>query len=173
MGSSAGGHLSLMCGLVDSSFIQSSPDPIDRLSSKVQAVVSFSPVSDFFNWDNKGNNAYSTFLFKDMLTHVLEFRRWDGQRKRFDYVKDEKEIDTFLKLISPTNHASPTDAAILLFHGEKDELVPIHQSQILVEKLRSAGLPYQFEVKKDGGHGWQRTEPETKLIMDWFDKYLK
>jgi acetyl esterase/lipase len=173
MGVSAGGHLALMCGLSDFSDVAYSPDPIDRVSSKVNAVVSFSPSVDFLNWDGKGNNARSAFLFEQFLVHVLEFRNWDVQRRRFTYVKDSVEINKILTQISPTYHVSANDAPVLVFHGDQDELVPISQLDPLVSKLRDAQVPVLFSVKRGEGHGWPRTEEETKMILNWFARYLK
>jgi len=173
IGTSAGGHLALMCGLSDSSATAYSPDPVDRMSSKVQAVVSYFPVSDFLNWDGKGQVADSAFLFKELLPHALQFRHWDAKRRRFDYVTDAKESRAILKQISPTYHVSKNDAPVLLFHGDADELVPIQQSESLARKLRDAQVPLSFNVKKGAGHGWPRSEEESALLMSWFEKYLR
>ena len=172
MGSSAGGHLALMCGLSDSTSVAYSPDPVDRVSSKVQAVVSFSPTVDFLNWDGKGNNASSAFLFKELLVHVLEFRKWDKERRRFTYVTDSGEINKILKQISPTYHVSSNDAAVMVLHGDRDELVPIQQTELLVKKLQDAKVPVSFTVKKGAGHGWPKTDDETQMVLTWFSKHL-
>jgi acetyl esterase/lipase len=171
-GASAAGHLALMCGLADTSATANSPDQIDRMSSKVNAVVSLFPVSDFINWDGAGNNAYSAFLFKESLVHVLEFRQWNTQRRRFTYVNEVKEINAILAQISPICHVSSNDAPVLLFHGDADALVPVRQSEILATKLQTAKVPVFFSVKKGGGHGWPLSEAEVKLIFDWFAKHL-
>ena len=172
-GASAGGHLALMLGLSDVSAAQYSPDPVDRVSSKVQAVVSFSPTMNFVDWDGKGNNAFSAFLFKQFLVHVLEFRKWDASHRRFTYVKDEAEINEMLKQISPVSHVSANDAAIMIFHGDEDELVPIAQAELLTKLLKDKKLPMSYQMKKGGGHNWQRGEEENSKVMNWFAEHLK
>lgn len=173
MGTSAGGHLALMCGLSDSTSVYGSSDPVDRVSSKVHAVFALSPTIDFFNWDNKGNNAYSALLFKQYLVHVLDFRKWDAARRRFTDVTDKEEINTILKQISPAYHVSSNDAAVLLFHGDKDQLVPIIQAELLANKLTAAKVPVSYKPKKGGDHSWALNDEETKEILNWFNKYLK
>lgn len=170
---SAGGHLALMCGLSESTQTKTSPDPVDHVSSKVQAVVAFSPIMNFSEWDDEGNDAFSAFLFKQSLVHVLEFRRWDALRRRFTYVTDSSEVNTILKNISPTYHVSHNDAAVMVFHGNRDQLVPVWQAEVLERKLREANVPVAFTYKKDGEHLWPRTNEETEKVLDWFDKYLK
>ena len=172
LGISAGGHLSLISGLIDSSFVINSPDPVDRVSSKVQAVVSFYPVSDFLNWNAEGQNASSADLFKH-LNHLLEFRKWNAQRRQFNDVTDSTEWKEILKQISPINHLTSNDAPVLIFHGDDDDIVPFGQTELLVKKMEEIKIPVSFIKKKGYGHGWARNDEEMKMIMDWFNTYLK
>ena len=62
----------------------------------------------------------------------------------------------------------------LIIHGDSDELVPLQQSELIMEKFKGASVPAELVVKKGG-----RTRladdlwPDFKTIADWFDKYLK
>lgn len=56
-GASAGGHLSLMIGMAGSAGNPDSKDPVDRESSRVQAVACFFPPTDFLNYGKPGENA--------------------------------------------------------------------------------------------------------------------
>ena len=49
-GGSAGGHLSLMQGTAGSQGDAAATDPVDRQSSRVQAVVAYFPPTDFLNY---------------------------------------------------------------------------------------------------------------------------
>src|SRR5579872_3609510 len=49
-GGSAGGHLSLMQGTTGRDGNPRAPDPVDRVSSRVQAVACFFPPTDFLNY---------------------------------------------------------------------------------------------------------------------------
>lgn len=172
VGISAGGHLALASGLIDSSFVINSPDPVDRISPKAQAVVSFYPASDFLNYNGEGQDASTAELFKH-LNHVLDFRKWNAQRRQFNLVTDSTEWRAMLKKISPVNHVSSNDAPVLIFHGDQDEIVPIRQTELLVKKMQDAKIPVSFIFKKGQGHGWPRSDEEQQMILDWFAKYLK
>ncbi|HEV3138197.1 MAG TPA: prolyl oligopeptidase family serine peptidase, partial [Pirellulales bacterium] len=65
------------------------------------------------------------------------------------------------------------DAPTLIIHGDADSLVPLQQSELIVEKFKEAGVPAELVVKKGGAHGWPTILSDTKTIADWFDKYLK
>jgi acetyl esterase/lipase len=173
IGNSAGGHLALMCALSDSANTKYSPDPVDQMSSKVRAAVSYFPVSNFLDWDSKGQIADSAFLFKEALTHVLQFRTWDARKRKFDYLTDHNQHKAILKRISPVYNVSENDAAVLLFHGDKDELVPLKQSELLARKLNEKNVPVSFHVNHGAGHGWPKSDEESVMIMKWFDDHLK
>ncbi len=74
--------------------------------------------------------------------------------------------------VSPAQHVTKDTAPVLLIHGDKDELVPLQQSEWMLEKLKAARVPAELIVKKDGGHGWLTILEDTKPMADWFDKYL-
>ena len=56
-GGSAGGHLSLMQGTAGDKGNPAAQNPIDKTSSRVQAVACFFPPTDFLNYGKPGENA--------------------------------------------------------------------------------------------------------------------
>ncbi len=54
------------------------------------------------------------------------------------------------RLVSPVTHVTKSSAPVLLLHGTKDALVPMAQSELLLEKYRAAGASAEL-VKIDGG----------------------
>jgi dipeptidyl aminopeptidase/acylaminoacyl peptidase len=66
-------------------------------------------------------------------------------------------------------------------HGDRDDVMPLSQSQILYERLIAPGVPATLVVVKNGGHGFTPTggaispsRPEiTDMVADFFDKHLK
>jgi acetyl esterase/lipase len=157
-GGSSGGHLSLLCAVLDSVKNQTLGDPYDRVSSKVQAVVSYFPPTDFLNWGAEGD-----IFFNSSVTR---------QNPRIKVI-DTVEWKNLLKDFSPLYHVSANDAPALILHGDNDDVVPIRQAQTIVQKLQDAKVPVSLFVKKGAGHGWQRDDEEIKMVIDWFDKYLK
>src|SRR4029077_14870438 len=64
-GGSAGGHLSLMQGTAGTPGDKDAKDPIDRESSRVQAVACFFPPTDFLNYGQTGEDAVGVGILKD------------------------------------------------------------------------------------------------------------
>jgi acetyl esterase/lipase len=174
-GGSAGGHLSLMQGTAGDKGNPKAPDPVDRASSRVQAVACFFPPTDFLNYGKPGENALGRGILKDFKA-PFEFHEFNpklGVLGRFLPITDEKKILEIGRQISPINHVTADDPPALIIHGDKDKLVPMQQAEIMVEKFKKVGVPAKLVVKKGAGHGWLDIDKDMPTTADWFDKYLK
>jgi acetyl esterase/lipase len=170
-GGSAGGHLSLMIGTAGSTGNEKAEDEVERASSRVQAVACFFPPTDFLNYGTPGFEWLNQGI-KDPLRAPFDFKEWDAARKYFAPVSEEKRRE-IAQGISPAYHVSSDDPPTLLIHGDKDYLVPLQQSELMIEKFNAAGVPCELIVKKGEAHGWKDWHDDMKSIADWFDKYLK
>jgi acetyl esterase/lipase len=128
-GTSSGGHLALMAGMLPQ------PSDIDlpqcRDLPKVAAVLDFYGIADV----------------NELLAgpHVRSWaNRWIGERV------DREDL---AHAMSPLSHVRPEDPAIFIVHGDADPTVPYSQSLRLEEELKKAGVPVQFYTVKGGVHG--------------------
>jgi acetyl esterase/lipase len=148
-GFSAGGHIALLLGLADPD------DPPGGPSSRPGAVVSFFGPAD---------------LSRYAATPGIEacyMVPWLGPACRTD-----AEV---YRRASPIHHASADDPPVLLVHGTADLIVPVLHSELLLDKLRAAGVTADLLTVKGGGHGWGgRTAAETTAAaLDFLDQHLK
>jgi acetyl esterase/lipase len=171
-GGSAGGHLSLMQGTAGNGGDSSARDPIDRESSRVQAVACFFPPTDFLNYGKPGEIALGCGILKDFKA-PFDFHEIDPARKAFVPVTDVGKILEIGRQISPIYHVSPDDPPTLIIHGDADKLVPIQQAEMIVEKLKATGVEAKLVVKKGEAHGWKDWHKDMATIADWFDAHLK
>jgi acetyl esterase/lipase len=65
---------------------------------------------------------------------------------------------------SPLNYVTPTSVPTVFFHGDTDTVVPISQSKILEEKLKSHNVPHLVEYIPGQGHGFS-TQTNQDLIV--------
>ena len=170
-GGSAGGHLSLMQGLAGDLGNPKAKDPIDRVSSRVQAVACFFPPTDFFNYGKPGEDALGRGILKDFAA-PFDFHEFDSKQKTFVQITDEKRKKEIGTKISPIQHVSSDDPPSLIIHGDADTLVPMQQAEIIVAKLKETKVPAELVVKKGASHGWANMNKDMTTIADWFDKYL-
>jgi acetyl esterase/lipase len=174
-GASAGGHLSLMQGTAGTPGDDKAKDPVEKQSSRVQAVACFFPPTDFLNYGKPGENALGKGVLKDFPAPFafVEFDPKRGYGGQFVPVTDENKILEIGKKISPVNHVSKDSAPSLIIHGDKDFLVPIQQAEIMVAKLKDAGVAAELVVREGQAHGWADTAKDMQRIGDWLDKHLK
>ncbi len=169
-GGSAGGHLSLMLGAAGGAGDPEAKDKVDRASSRVQAVACFFPPTDFLNygtpgfvWLNRGP--------KDAFQAPFDFHVWNPDIKLFEVVDDAARLK-IAREISPLYHVTPDDPPTLIIHGDKDRLVPIQQSELIVAKFKEAGVPCKLVVKEGEAHGWAKWHDDMRTVVDWFDEHL-
>jgi len=170
-GGSAGGHLSLMVGTAGTAGDPAAKDPVARASSRVQAVACFFPPTDFLNYGTPGY-AWLNRGPKDAFKAPFDFHVWNAERKIFEVVDEESRVK-IAREISPVYHVTKDDPPTLIIHGDKDALVPIQQSELIIAKLKEAGVPCELVVKTGEAHGWSKWHDDMRTIADWFDKYLK
>ena len=107
-GASAGGHLSLMLGTAGDAGDPDAKDPVDRESSRVQAVACFFPPTDFLNFGAPG---------KEMI-HARDHRSrsappsttTNSTRRRSSGCRSPTrgELREITRDISPITHVRPT-----------------------------------------------------------------
>ncbi len=170
-GGSAGGHLSLMQGTAGTNGQPDAPDPIDRVSSRVQAVACFFPPTDFLNYGQPGEIALGSGVLNGFRA-PFDFKQYDGSVRAFVTITDENKRLAIGKAISPVYHVSSDDPPSLVIHGDADKLVPIQQAEIIIARFKEVNVPCELVVKPGAGHGWAGMEKDVLTIADWFDKYL-
>jgi acetyl esterase/lipase len=170
-GGSAGGHLSLMLGNAGTDGNPEAADPVDRCSSRVQAVACFYPPTDFLNFGKEGV-VMNRKTAGDPYKPALDFNAYDPKRHLIERIEDEVKEREILKQISPISHVSAKSAPTLIIHGDADKLVPIQQSELILAKYKAVGVPAKLIVKPGAVHGWKGMEKDLVTFADWFDTYL-
>jgi acetyl esterase/lipase len=130
IGASAGGHLAALLGTADASAGFDVGEYLDQ-SSRVQAVVTLSGLSDFTQVVEGGVSMAIYFAFGALA----------GTN------------DALLAPASPVTYITPDDPPFLIFHGDEDGVVPIAQALTLDERLKAAGVPSTLVIVKGGDHG--------------------
>jgi acetyl esterase/lipase len=170
-GGSAGGHLSLMQGNAGDKGKADAKDPVEKTSSRIQAVACFFPPTDFLNWGGDGKEL-NIDTIQVPYKGAFDFHELDSGTRMLKPVTDAKKIHDLLRQLSPIYHVSAESPPTLIMHGDKDPLVPIQQAETIVARLKDAGVLAELVMKKDGKHGWPEITQDTVAFADWFDKVL-
>ena len=172
-GASSGGHLALMTALGDENINAGAKDPIDRISSRVQAAAVFYPPVDFLNWGGLNTGLQRQMLIRARVAAAFDFKQINDTTGLYESIRNDETNLKTAREISPIYSVSPDDPPVLIAHGDSDPIVPIQQSRSIIQKLKEAGVPHDFIIKAGGMHGWRDTEAEEIKFLAWFDKYLK
>ncbi|HZU98210.1 MAG TPA: alpha/beta hydrolase [Planctomycetota bacterium] len=155
MGTSAGGQLALMLGTTADEGDPKSPDEVLRQSSRVATVIALYPPTDLRGWTTDPPEAIRKIpALKAPLT--------------FD-PRLEPEVSPLLKV-------SAKSAPTLLFHGDKDGLVPIDHSKNMQKALEEKGVKTELVVVEGGGHGFtpkQNEEVVAPAVMRWLEARIE
>ncbi|MDH7571663.1 MAG: prolyl oligopeptidase family serine peptidase, partial [Armatimonadota bacterium] len=158
-GGSAGGHLSLMQGARGRDGDPKAKDPVDRQSSRVQAVACFFPPVDFLNYGKPGQ-------------WVLDLPFFEPFRPAFPKAETPAEREGMLRQMSPITFVTAAMPPTLVIHGDADQLVPLQQAQLLMKRLEELGVPHRLVVREGKGHGWPEMGNDIPLLVDWFEEHL-
>jgi acetyl esterase/lipase len=172
-GASAGGHLSLMLGTSGKDGDPEAKDPVDRESSRVQAVACFFPPTDFLNYGAARHEMIHPKDFGQMFRPAFDYHELNRAENLWVPVTDENKLREIARKNSPAWHVSLDDAPTLIYHGDADTLVPLQQSEWIVEKLKAEKVDAKLVVKAGAGHGWLTMVKDMEAFADWFDAHLK
>lgn len=159
-GGSSGGHLSLITAAMGDDGSPNAADPIDRASSRLQAVACFFPPTDFLNYGKPGQQAIDIAMLKP-------FRPAFGVDG-----KTPDEVQKLAAELSPITHVTDRMPPTFIIHGDADPLVPLQQSQEFMDKLEMLKIPHKLDVRPKQGHGWAGMEKDIPLLAAWFEQYL-
>jgi dienelactone hydrolase len=156
-GASAGGHLATLAAVTPAEGKPDARQPLLRHDTRVKAAAIFFPPTDFLDWDGKpaDMNTLGDLLFL-------------GGAKGHS----EEEIRERAREISPARLVKGPTIPLLFIHGDADPLVPLQQSQRMVEAVKAAGGLAELIVKPGGGHPWLTIPQEVEVMAKWFDQHL-
>jgi acetyl esterase/lipase len=159
-GASAGCHLSLMQGARGTDGDPAAQDPLNRVSSRVQAVAGFFPPTDFLNYGETGKNVFD-------VQNMTPFRAAFGARST-----EPAEVARVSAEISPVTYLTKAMPPTLIIHGDKDRLVPFQQAEVLMAKLEGLGVKHKLVVREGKDHGWAELPADISVLGQWIDEHL-
>lgn len=159
-GSSAGGHLVALLGTTSETREFDVGVNLEQ-SSAVQAVSDFYGPTDILQMDA---HALPGARLKHDPANSPESRLIGGA------IQENKDK---AGRVNPINYLTKNAAPFLIVHGDKDPLVPHHQSELLFAALKKAGVPVRFHTIKGAEHGRGFSGKEiSEMVAAFFDHRL-
>ncbi len=158
-GSSAGGHLVALLGT------SGDVKEFERgenlgVSSRVQAVVDFFGPTDF------------TLMSKFSLPNApFDHDAADSPESQLIGGAVQQNKGKAAKA-SPLSYVSKDDPPFLIMHGNRDNLVPYQQSELLRDALQKAGVEVTLQIVEGAGHGFGGPDIDRQ-VAEFFEQHLK
>ncbi len=153
-GASAGGHLSLVAGVMADDGDRVAVDPLERSGNRVAAVVAYFPPTDL-----------------DVLL---------GSRAKQGAIDFD---DSLRAPNSPIHFVDARDPPTLIISGGADKGVPISQSETMKTALDKAGVRNELKIFPDADHDFYVKGDPAKTdayaiealeaMAGWFEQHLK
>lgn len=89
---------------------------------------------------------------------------------------DPKEDAEYFRRISPLFHAEQIEKPLLVLQGANDPRVLKQESDSIVEEVKKNGVPVEYLVFENEGHGFRRRESQKRAyeaVLAFLDKYVK
>ena len=119
-----------------------------------------------------GANLFGVVNFE---TFFAETEPWMAAISTLEYGDPATQAE-LLRELSPIHKVDQVKAATLVLHGANDTNVPVVEAEQVVESLEARGVPVEYVLFPDEGHGFRKTANRitaSVAVVKWFEEYLK
>lgn len=119
-----------------------------------------------------GADLYGVVNFETFFAHT---EPWMAAISKVEYGDPDTQKD-LLRELSPLNKVDQVKAPTIVLHGANDTNVPVVEAEQVVKSLKSRGIPVEYVLFPDEGHGFRKTANRITAdvaVVRWFEKFLK
>jgi len=99
---------------------------------------------------------------------------WMAAISKVEYGDPDTQRE-MLRELSPIHQVDQVKAPTLVLHGANDTNVPVVEAEQVVDSLKARGVPVEYVLFPDEGHGFRKTAnrvTSTVSIVEWFVEHL-
>lgn len=119
-----------------------------------------------------GANLFGMVNFATFFKHT---EPWMAAISTIEYGDPLRDADVLASL-SPIHKLDRIKAATMVLHGANDTNVPVVEAEQIVENLKKRGVPVEYILFPDEGHGWRKIPnriESTVEVTTFFARHLK
>jgi len=119
-----------------------------------------------------GADLYGVVNFQTFFAHT---EPWMAAISKVEYGDPVTQAD-MLRSLSPINKLDRVKTPLIVLHGANDTNVPVVEAEQIVNALKARGVPVEYVLFPDEGHGWRKTANRirsTVSIVRFFSERLK
>jgi dipeptidyl aminopeptidase/acylaminoacyl peptidase len=101
---------------------------------------------------------------------------WEARREALETEMGSFDDEEYFRSISPLFHAANIVKPLIVLQGSNDPRVLKVESDEMVEAVRKNGVPVEYVIFEDEGHGFEKKANQERgyeAILKFLDQYLK
>lgn len=118
-----------------------------------------------------GVNLFGVVNFETFFAHT---EPWMAAISKVEYGDPDTQRE-MLRELSPIHQVDRVRAPTLVLHGANDTNVPVVEAEQVVDSLKARGIPVEYVLFPDEGHGFRKTANRVTAvvsIVEWFAEHL-
>lgn len=148
------------------------PERLGIMGASYGGYLALAGLTEFPELFAAGADISGIVNFETFLAHT---EPWMAAISRIKYgdPKTEREL---LRRLSPIHKIDCLIAPTIIFHGAHDTNVPVREAEQVVDSLKKRGVPFEYILFPDEGHGLTKTSNRVravKALVGWFGAHLK
>jgi dipeptidyl aminopeptidase/acylaminoacyl peptidase len=115
------------------------------------------------------------FGIVNFATFFAQSEPWMAAISTVEYGDPATQAD-LLRRLSPLHKLDRVKAALMVQHGANDTNVPVVEAQQIVDDLEARGVPVEYILFPDEGHGWRKLPNRIRSVtsmVDFFRRHLQ
>jgi dipeptidyl aminopeptidase/acylaminoacyl peptidase len=148
------------------------PKRIGIMGGSYGGYMVMAGLSEFPDAFAAGADLFGVVNFETFFAHT---EPWMAAISKVEYGDPDTQSD-LLRRLSPIHRVDRVTAPTIVLHGANDTNVPVVEAEQVVESLKKRGVPVEYVLFPDEGHGWRKTPNRIRsavAVTRWFEKYLK
>lgn len=156
-GDSSGGHTALFTGFTQGSSAIADTDAYKEFSDKVNAIIAFFPPTELARMSDPPSTTDHNLATAPEGRLIGELNLTEHPDKA--------------RAASPVFYVTENTPPTLVAHGDRDLVVILHQSDIVVKELKRQGIRHEYYVLRGAGH--DTGEFWTDQMGDIVENFIK
>jgi dipeptidyl aminopeptidase/acylaminoacyl peptidase len=147
------------------------PKRIGITGGSYGGYMTMAGVTEFPDSFAAGVDLFGIVNFATFFKHT---EPWMAAISTVEYGDPATQAD-MLKSLSPIYKLDRIKAAMMVQHGANDTNVPVIEAEQIVKSLKDRGVPVEYVLFPDEGHGFRKTPNRIKstvTMVEFFAKYL-
>jgi dipeptidyl aminopeptidase/acylaminoacyl peptidase len=148
------------------------PERIGIMGGSYGGYMTMAGLTEFPEIFAAGANLFGIVNFETFFAQSVP---WMGAVSKIEYGDPDTQAD-MLRDLSPIHKIDRVKAPTIVLHGANDTNVPVIEAEQVVESLQQRGVPLEYVLFPDEGHGFNKTPNRIRAvvaIVRWFVAYLK